>query len=127
MLLGLAASGAASASSSFFQTPSKNIHCAWFSSPSDLRCDIDSGLRPKPKRPAACDLDFGDSISLGRAGRSHLVCHGDTTRDPSAKVLAYGKTWSRGGITCKSRTDGLRCANASGHGFFVSRQRWRRF
>jgi len=110
-----------------FQTPSKNIHCAWSSPPSELRCDIDSGLKPKPPRPTNCTLDFGDSIEVARTGTSVLVCHGDTTRDPKAKVLPYGKTWSHGGITCKSRTEGLRCANVAGHGFFLSRQSYRRF
>jgi hypothetical protein len=119
--------GASPTGIEFFQTPSRNIHCAWSSSPSSLRCDIDSGLLPKPQRPASCDLDFGDSLSLGRTGRARLVCHGDTTKNPKASVLAYGKTWARGGIRCKSRRDGLRCTNASAHGFFLSKQRWHRF
>jgi hypothetical protein len=37
--------------------------------------------------------------------------------------LAYGKSWTYHGFTCTSRTNGLRCRNASGHGFFLSREK----
>jgi hypothetical protein len=37
--------------------------------------------------------------------------------------LTYGKSWSYRGFTCTSRTEGLRCRNESGHGFFLSRER----
>lgn len=129
LLIGAATCVATAAADGFqlWQTPSKRIHCAWFSPPSSLRCDIDGGLRPRPKRPAACNLEYGDSIEIGRTGRAALVCHGDTTADPSAKVLAYGTTWKRGGITCTIRQAGVRCANRSGHGFFLSRERWSLF
>jgi hypothetical protein len=39
------------------------------------------------------------------------------------RVLRYGTTWRRDGFTCRSRIVGLRCRNASVHGFFLSRQR----
>jgi hypothetical protein len=129
IVLAGALSGTASGAASFkfFQTPSKRIHCAWFSSPSNLRCDIDGGLHPRPPRPPSCNLEYGDSFEMARTGKAHLTCHGDTTKDPRAKVLAYRTTWSRGGFTCASRTTGLTCRNASGHGFFLSREAWRKF
>jgi len=114
----------------FFRTPSGNIGCVFSAGLAGaaapvLRCDVRSGLRPRPRRPAACDLDYGDSVAVGRAGRASLVCHGDTVLDPRARVLGYGRTWSRGGISCASRATGLTCMNRSGHGFFLSRERWR--
>jgi hypothetical protein len=122
---GTLATAAAGADSRFFQTPSGNIGCAGFRG--ELRCDIRSGLRPRPPRPAACELDWGFGLGLGRVGRARVVCAGDTVFDPGAPVLAYGSTWRRGGIVCASRAAGLTCENASGRGFFLSRQRWRRF
>jgi hypothetical protein len=124
--LGLAASGSAQAatSSSFFRTPSGNIYCAHFGS---LRCDIRSGLVPKPSKPAGCDFDWGQTYGLNRSGPARIGCVSDSVFTPSARILRYGTRWSRGGITCVSRTSGLRCANASGHGFFMSRQRSFRF
>jgi hypothetical protein len=115
-----------------FKTPSGNIGCVYDSAlgggiGAALRCDIRSGLNPKPARPRNCDLDFGDSIGINRTGRAYVVCHGDTALDPRAPVLRYGTTWRRNGFTCTSRTTGLRCTNASGHGFFLSRERWSRF
>jgi Family of unknown function (DUF6636) len=117
-----------------FSTPSKNIGCmyAHFSasagSPAttDLRCDIGSGLRPKPAKPRGCDLDYGDSYSMGKTGRAVVVCHGDTALG-SKTILAYGSTWRHGGFTCVSRTSGLTCRNLSGHGFFLSREHSYRF
>jgi hypothetical protein len=115
-----------------FRTPSGNIGCS-FSAGLDgaeaptVRCDIRSRLRPEPKAPKSCPLDYGDSIQVKRLGRPQLVCHGDTAIDPRSRVLGYGTQWRRDGITCTSRTIGLTCANRSGHGFFVSRQSWRLF
>jgi hypothetical protein len=115
----------------FFKTPSGNIGCVYASAAAgiaaSLRCDIRSGLKPKPGRPKGCDLDYGDSLEILKTGRTTVVCHGDTALDPRAAVLGYGKVWHRDGFTCSSKAVGLRCSNASGHGFFLSRERWFRF
>jgi hypothetical protein len=123
----LAAAGAATASAaSFFQTPSHNIGCVYVGLLSDgakpyLRCDIVSGLRPRPPRPKGCDLDWGYGYSMYETGRAKPFCAGDTARDPRAPVLQYGRTWRRSPFTCVSQTSGLRCTNGSKHGFFLSR------
>ena len=59
---------------------------------------------------------------MGKTGRARVVCAGDTTADPSARVVGYGKTWARGGFRCESRRRGLTCENAADHGFFLSAQ-----
>jgi hypothetical protein len=122
--LALAAPSASATSSSFFRTPSGNIYCAYFGS---LRCDIRSGLMPKPPKPAGCDFDWGQTYELNRSGGARVGCVSDSVFTPSARVLRYGTRWGRGGITCISRTSGLRCTNASRHGFFLSRARSFRF
>ena len=115
-----------------FRTPSGNIGCIFSAGLAGdvvptVRCDIRSRLRPEPHRPASCPGDYGDSIQVTRRGRATLVCHGDTTLDPHARAIAYGHSWRRDGITCTSRVTGLTCANPAGHGFFLSRERWRVF
>ena len=115
-----------------FRTPTGNIGCVFSSgfSASDrptVRCDIRSRLHPEPRRPKRCPLDYGDSIQVSRLGRAILVCHGDTAIDPGSRVLRYGHTWRRDGLSCTSRFDGLTCTNESRHGFFLSRQSWRIF
>lgn len=123
--------GAASGSTLIaFRTPSGNIGCVFASglgAAPNLRCDIRSRLRPQPPKPPGCDLDWGDSFELNRTGRAHLTCHGDTAILPRSRVLRYGTTWKRAGFACTSRVNGLRCTNASGHGFFLSKQRSYRF
>ena len=113
-----------------FRTPSGNIGCYYTSNrtlSATLRCDIRTGLKPKPAKPSGCGLDWGDSYELAPTGRARLTCHGDTAIDPTSRVLRYGTRWSRGGFTCTSRQAGLRCSNRSGHGFFLSRARSYRF
>jgi hypothetical protein len=134
LFIGAAAASAATSKAVIreFRTPSGNIGCV-FSSGLDgaesptIRCDIRSRLRPQPKQPANCPLDYGDSLQVTRSGRTILVCHGDTAIDPRARVLAYGHRFSRAGLTCVSRFSGLTCTNAAGRGFFLSRESWRSF
>jgi hypothetical protein len=115
-----------------FRTPSGNIGCAFSAGlpgaeKPTLRCDIRSRLRPEPRAPKSCPLDYGDAIEVSQLGHPTLVCHGDTAIDPRAPVLAYGHSWRRGGISCTSRPTGLTCSNRSRHGFFLSRQKWQLF
>jgi len=107
-----------------FRTPSGTIGCV---SESSVRCDIRSGVRPRPPRPAACDFDWALGFSMGATGRASVVCAGDTAIEQGARVLRYGARWSRGSLVCLSRRVGLRCANRSGHGFFLSRGHSYRF
>jgi hypothetical protein len=122
--LAVAAPAAAATSSSFFRTPSGNIYCAYFGS---LRCDIRSGILPKPPKPARCDFDWGQTYELPLTGAARVGCVSDSVFTPTARVLRYGTRWTRGGITCLSRTSGLRCTNGSRHGFFLSRAHSYRF
>lgn len=130
-----AAAGATAAPApATFETPSRNIACAWFAdadrpSRTYLRCEIGSLLSPMPKRPASCDVDWGYGLSMARTGVASVLCAGDTIRHApgTGPVLAYGTTWRKRGFTCRSASLGLTCRNTAGHGFFLSRERWRRF
>ena len=64
---------------------------------------------------------------MGVHGHVGLTCHGDTVIIKGSKVIAYGRTWRRGGFECSSRTTGLTCKNASHHGWFLSREHSYRF
>jgi hypothetical protein len=127
--LAFGSSVAAAKSAKFvaFKTPSGNIGCIYSDGPNYLRCDIRSGLKPTPRHPSGCREDYGDSLSMNGTGRAHLVCHGDTALEPSARVVAYGGSIRVGPFTCKSRTTGLTCTNASGRGWFLSRESYRLF
>jgi hypothetical protein len=113
------------------QTPTHNIFCQ--ASPPDqdnpapmLRCDIQQQASRAP-RPRGCRLSWGDSYVLRPTGPARLFCHGDTVRDDSVPVIAYGEQWRAYGFTCTSRRDGLTCVNGKGHGFFLSRASQRAF
>jgi hypothetical protein len=107
-----------------FRMPSGNIGCAGSvaarSQPSYLRCDILSGVRPAPR--GSCRLDW-TGFSLRPTGAARPVCAGDTALDLRARILRYGTTWKQGPFTCVARRVGLRCTNAAGRGFFLSRIR----
>jgi len=126
-------SPSASPTTEYFTTPSRNIACAYSSRGALLGCRIKSGLKPVPPTHTCTEGDpVYDRIFLGASGRAVVQkCAGDPgifiglpARPP---VLAYGKTWSGGGLSCTSAFTGLTCRNRSGHGFFLSRDRWRQF
>jgi hypothetical protein len=69
-------------------------------------------------------------VELAAGGRAQrVVCAGDPGPFlwPTAPVLAYGRAWRGGGIACLSARTGLTCTTRGGHGFFLSRERWRVF
>jgi hypothetical protein len=108
-----------------FRTPSGNIRCAYehYSfAPMDLRCDIFTGVKPLPPRPKSCDVDWGVGYVMRQRGPAHVLCAGDTVSSPKARVLAYGTTRQFGVFRCTSTGAGLRCVNATGNGFFLSKQ-----
>ena len=56
-LVGAATAGAGIVS---FRMPSRNIECAELTGArATLRCDIRSGLKPLPPKPASCEFDWG--------------------------------------------------------------------
>ncbi|HEY1751900.1 MAG TPA: DUF6636 domain-containing protein [Caulobacteraceae bacterium] len=128
-LLAAAASLAAAARADDFQgaqTPSHNIYC--LASPADdvtptveLRCDIQHMDNKWPPAPKSCPLSWGDAFVLDPTGPGRLQCHGDTTENLSAPVMAYGTQWKPYAFVCTSQAAGLTCVNAEGHGFSLSR------
>ncbi|MEA2168796.1 MAG: hypothetical protein QOF76_2096 [Solirubrobacteraceae bacterium] len=120
----LALPAVASAKLVSFHTPSGNIQCLFAKlqgTRAGLRCEIRVQDNPQAPKPANCDLDYGDAYGLGPHGRAGRVCHGDTVADPNGRVLDYGTHLTFHGMTCRSKTSGLRCFNRSGHGFQLSR------
>lgn len=123
--------------SGFFKTPSANIVCGYFVGPdipagAVVYCGIKSGLKPAPPRRPCDEGGYaGDRVDMNATGRVSVPpCAGDPgalVGESRARVLGYGKTWSGGGIRCSSALTGLTCRNKSGHGFFLSRERWRKF
>jgi hypothetical protein len=101
---------AASAGTRRFVMPSKRIACLYDSRPAYLRCD------------ALFLNDVG--YVLQRHGRGRRVHVTDTVADSRAPVLGYGRRLRLGPFTCASRRTGLTCrTRATGHGFFISRER----
>lgn len=81
---------------------SKNIVCRWYAdddvrSRTYLRCQIGTGLNPRPKRPPDCDTDWGFGLTLLNVGRAEVLCAGDTIWQGWKPVLEYGTTWRKRG------------------------------
>jgi hypothetical protein len=111
----------------YFETPSHNIGC--FVSSHDARCDIREHSWNPPPEPKSCikiGLDYGQGLVVGRDG-AEFVCAGDTSFGGPV-VLPYGSSAQRGAILCISKAKGMKCRNnANGHGFLLSRERYRIF
>ncbi len=109
-----------------FQAPSHNIFCLVeqgdSSTPTDLRCDLQTQTARSFAYLRGCQEDSGDSFAVTQNGaKGYEVCHGDTVRIDTLQVVPYGQTWRGAGFTCMSAPTGITCSNAGGHGFFVSK------
>ena len=109
-----------------FTSPSGNIGCMLESA--SARCDVRQHVYTPGLKPTSCDLDWGDSLQVSGSGGVEWVCHGDTVFEQGAAVLPYGKSSRQGSITCVSADTGFTCTQRpSGHGFLISRERYRIF
>ena len=97
-------------SSAYFSSPSGNILCVFTRSGPGVECRTANNNR---------------SAWLRRSGKWTTYIN---SRTPSLRgpVLAYGRTKSRAGIRCTSRTSGIRCV-ARGSGFLIARSKIRTF
>ena len=91
VLLAVLASPALADDYLVFRSPSGNINCAIFIGASDeARCDLRAMTPSFTKRPADCELDWGESFGIGAGDpKSYLLCHGATVADPGAMELGY--------------------------------------
>ncbi len=126
----LGATAAADAKLVGFSSPSGNIGCmgdtGGGNAINEVRCDINAHSYRPPAKPRSCDFDWGGGFHVARRGRAGWNCVSDTVLGSKNK-LAYGTSRRIGGITCKSTRAGMRCTNAVGHGFFLSRTKAYRF
>jgi len=117
----------ASARSTFFQSPAKNIHCVYLTAPAAseplVRCDVDFPTRFR-RKPANCEFDFGGAFQVTRSRHGRAICVSDSANSPSASRLVVGVERHFGPITCKApaRTS-VRCTSARGHGFLLAPSR----
>lgn len=112
----------------FFQTPSGNIRCGMFKASGrwSMRCDIYDHAWVAPPRRTPCGYgDYGSSVGMGRKGSPRFLCVSDAM--DGGRTLKYGTTIKYGPYFCRSRPKGLKCYNARGHGWFLSRETYRLF
>ena len=80
-----------------------------------------------PPKPRSCNLDWGYGLTIGKHGKGRFFCGSDSLLGIGHR-LGYGKTIRRGRFKCFSRESGMKCKNVrNGHGFFIARERYRRF
>jgi len=111
-----------------FRSPTGNIGCVMLDG--TARCDILQRSWKPPPHPASCshEVDFGQGLVVGHSGKGTFVCAGDTALDPGGTPLRYGDASVEGDFACVSAFTGMTCRDLSdGHGFFISRERYRIF
>lgn len=109
-----------------FETPSGNIVC-------NAGPLIERTGTTSKAHALACVL-FSQSGTRGQktwylrdSGRSGATFVIGNIATEGIGILHYGRTWRWHGFRCSSRILGLTCQNSAGHGFFLSRERQRRF
>jgi hypothetical protein len=109
-----------------FRSPSGNIGC--IIKPGYVRCDIAERTWSPPPKPADCEWDYGQGISLTSGEPAQFICAGDTTQARDAAPLPYGESITAESMRCDSAESGIACRDAeSGHGFSISREAYRLF
>ena len=125
------AAGTASAApkSGFFKTQNGRIYCAWAygGSVGGVVCGIKNGkLSPKPKNNCKRQaVDYvGNRIGMTTKSKAAVqACAGDAgpfANPKATKVLAPGKTWKGGGMSCKVTKSSATCKNKKKHGFTIN-------
>jgi hypothetical protein len=108
-----------------FISPTGNVACMidadW------TRCDIIDRDWSPPARPADCEFDYGQGISLAPGEPAQFVCAGDTAFGPD-EVLPYGDSITAGVLRCESADAGITCRDTqTSHGFSISQQAYQLF
>ena len=108
-----------------FVSPSGNVSC--MVDADSARCDIIDRDWSPPPRPADCEFDYGQGISLAPDEQAQFVCAGDTAFGAD-EVLPYGQSITAGVLRCESAKAWISCSDVrSGHGFSISREAYRLF
>lgn len=110
-----------------FTSPTGNITCAM--NKHGAGCDVADMHWPLTAADvASCGQMALAGLSLPAHGTVGFDCRTDVAVPDPQRVLAYGKTIADGPITCSSAATGVTCRDRStGHGFFVSRDSFRRY
>jgi hypothetical protein len=89
-----------------FRSPSGNVGC--YLDVDYVRCDIADANWSPPPRPADCEFDYGQGITLAPGGSAEFVCAGDTALVPDGTPLPYGESIAAGPLRCDSAESGSR-------------------
>jgi hypothetical protein len=117
----------ASARTTFFQSPAKNIHCVYLTGTAAseplVRCDVDFPTHFR-RKPSNCEFDFGRAFQVTRTHHGRAICVSDSANSPRASKLVVGTDRHLGPFTCKApgRTS-VRCTSTRGHGFLLAPSR----
>jgi hypothetical protein len=104
-----------------FRLPSSNVGC--YVDVDYVRCDIAEANWSPPPRPADCEYDCGQGITLEPGGRAEFVCAGDTALAPDGSALPYGESIIAGPLQCDSAESGITCRDTkTGRGFAIARE-----
>jgi hypothetical protein len=108
-----------------FVAPSGNVSC--MIDAGGARCDIIDRDWSPPPRPADCEFDYGQGISLAAGEQAVFVCAGDTAFGAD-EVLPYGDSITAGVLRCESAESGITCRDTkTSAGFAISRDAYRLF
>lgn len=61
-------------------------------------------------------------MGVSASGSGEFTCIGGLLAPPQAPTLEYGRSTSKGEISCESSEAGIRCENGAGHGFTLARE-----
>lgn len=107
-----------------FASPTGNIVCVI--APDVAGCRALTTDWDLPPKPASCDTDWADDISVAM-DKAEFRCASDAMPYDfqMQRRLAYGASIRAGDFVCRSSTAEMRCDNTrTRHGFTLSRSRY---
>jgi len=113
--------GPASAQAADFKTPQQAAYCDF-----QPKGAIGEGGEPFKANNLLCwTPNDGFYVTMNRSGGAEHGYFEDYFKGttPPAATLRFGARWRLGGFRCVSRSSGLTCTNASGHGWWLGRFR----
>ncbi|GAA2686759.1 DUF6636 domain-containing protein [Actinoplanes palleronii] len=110
-----------------FYTPSRRIVCLMTAEANAVRCDVNHDWE-LPAAPESCHVDWGNGVSMGNGKKAQLTCAGDSLQNESFEVVPYQTVIKSNDLKCTVTDAGVTCLDlSSGHGFTVSRAKYKLF
>ena len=92
--------------------------------PAYAQCDVSNPAWSAPAKPGDCFYTWGSQLEFAVGSAGSFYCGHPTSNLSATRILPAGQALLDGLVTCRASGGGVQC-DGQGHGFFISRGRYR--